>query len=59
MKKTTCKFDWQDGYTRCRRLSRSFDTLAAAEKFSEGKMNSEIYVSKGKYKVEWLKVHNM
>ena len=38
-----------------RTLSRSFDTLEEAKKFAEGKDTVDIYKSKGRYKVEWLK----
>lgn len=54
--KTTYKHDWTKGYTKVRRLSRSFDSLEDAKKFSENKVNAEIYKSKGRYKVEWIKV---
>lgn len=55
MNKTAYRFDWENGYTKSRRLSRSFETREAAEAFAEGKHGTEIYVSKGKYKVEWIK----
>ena len=54
--KTTYRHDWVNGYTKYRRLSRSFDTLEEAERFTEGKLNVEIYKSRGKYKVEWHKI---
>lgn len=54
--KTTFRFDWENGYTKCRRLSRSFDTLEEAKHFSTGKQNADIYKSKGRYKVEWIMV---
>lgn len=54
--KTTYRLDWVNGYTKARRLSRSFSTLAEAEAFAKGKKNTEIYRSKGKYKVEWVKI---
>ena len=54
--KTTHRFDWQNGFTKCRRLSRSFNTQEQAERFAEGKLNAEIYKSRGKYKVEWIKI---
>ena len=54
--KTTYRFDWQDGHTIARKLSRSFDTLEQAQRFAEDKKNSEIYRSKGRYKVEWTKI---
>lgn len=56
MNKTTYQFDWTTGYTKTRRLSRSFDTLEEATAFAEGKVVVDIYKSKGRYKVEWLKV---
>lgn len=55
MKKTTIKFDWSEGYVKTRILSRSFETLQEAEKFAQGKDIMDIYISKGKYKVEWIK----
>lgn len=42
--------------TKHRRLSRSFATLEEAKRFAEGKQNTDIYRSKGLYKVEWEKV---
>ena len=54
--KTTYKHDWKNGYTKRRVLSRSFRTLEEAKLFAAGKLNAEIYVSKGLYKVEWLKI---
>ena len=56
MNKTRYKFDWECGNTKVRELSRSFDTLEEAEWFATGKQNSDIYKSKGKYKVTWIKV---
>ena len=55
-KKTTTRFDWEHGYQKARRLSRSFDTLEEARTFAEGKTNTDIYISKGRYKVEWTKI---
>ena len=55
MRKTTVHHDWENGYTKHRRLSRSFSTLEEAQRFAEGKQNTEIYRSKGLYKVEWVK----
>ena len=55
MSHTTKRFDWTNGYTIARRLSRSFDTLQEAQEFAKGKLNTEIYRSKGRYKVEWIK----
>ena len=58
MRKTTVRFDWESGYTKARRLSRSFETMEEAARFADGKADADIYRSKGKYKVEWLKVSN-
>lgn len=55
MNKTIIKFDWQNGYTKSRRLSRSFTTLEEAKRFAEGKPQVDIYKSKGLFKVEWVK----
>lgn len=38
-----------------RELSRSFDTLEAAQKFAEGKEGTDIFRSHGKFKVVWFK----
>ena len=38
-----------------RELSRSFDTLEAAQKFAEGKQVQDIYRASGRYKVVWIK----
>lgn len=45
------------GVTPCKRreLSRSFDTLEAAQKFAEGKNVFDICKSKGRFKVIWIK----
>ena len=56
MKKTTHRFDWVNGYTTAKRLSRSFNTIEEAVAFAEGRQAADIYKSKGKYKVEWIKV---
>ena len=56
MSKTTYRFDWENGYTIVKRLSRSFDSLDEAARFAEGKLDSGIYLSKGRYKVEWIKI---
>ena len=56
MNKTVHLFDWERGHTKRRILSRSFDTVEDARRFADGKLNTEIYVSKGRYKVEWTKV---
>ena len=42
--------------TKVRTLSRSFDTLEAAQKFAEGKKVVDIYRAGGKFKVEWQTV---
>ena len=41
-----------------RTLKRSFPTLEAAQKFAEGKVlrYGDIFKSKGKYVVEWVKI---
>lgn len=54
--KTTYRFDWENGYTKARRLSRSFDTIEEANQFAKGKPNADIYKTKGRYKVEWVKI---
>ena len=54
--KSAYKFDWTNGYTIERKLTRSFDTLEQAQKFAENKRNADIFRSKGRYTVEWLKV---
>lgn len=54
--KTTQRFDWKDGYIITRQLTRSFDTMEQARRFAEGKHVTDMYVSNGRYKVEWLKV---
>lgn len=55
MRKTVTSFDWSSGYTKTRRLSRSFKTLAEAERFAQSKTNAEIYIRKNLYRVEWTK----
>lgn len=55
MKKTTKCFDLGKGYIIVKRLSRSFDTKEEAERFADGKLNTDIYRSKGRFKVEWVK----
>ena len=54
--KTTYRHDWENGYHIVKRLSRSFNTIDEAVKFSEGKQVADIYRSRGRYKVEWTKV---
>ena len=44
-----------DHHVEQRTLSRSFDTLEAAQKFAEGKDVRDIYRAHGRYKVEWVK----
>lgn len=56
MSKTRHRFDWQNGYTKERTLTRSFDTIEEARQFADGKLNVDIYRSKGRYKVEWVKI---
>ena len=54
--KTTWFVD-DDGRHKIRRvLTRSFDTLEEAERFAEGKDVRDIFRSKGRFKVEWIKV---
>lgn len=38
-----------------RTLTRSFDTLEAAQRFANGKDVNDIFRRKGKYVVEWFK----
>ena len=53
--KTAQGFNWTEGqYTR-RTLTRSFDTLEAAQKFAEGKDTRDIYRAHGRFVVEWVK----
>lgn len=54
-RKHKCNFDWKNGHTIHKRLTRSFDSLEQANKFAEGKQVIDIYVCDGRYKVEWLK----
>jgi hypothetical protein len=54
--KTSYYFNWADGHYKVRELTRSFDTLEEAQKFAENRKEyHDIYISKGKYKVVWLK----
>ena len=55
MRKTAHRFDWEKGHYKERILSRSFDSMEEAVKFAEGKDGVDVYVSKGRYKVEWMK----
>lgn len=57
--KTIHKWDWVNGYTIERHLSRSFNTLEEAQRFAENKQVIDIYRTKGCYKVEWVKVIDM
>lgn len=56
MRKTTYRFDWVNGYTVAKRLSRSFGTIEEASRFAKDKTNADIFRSKGKFKVEWTKL---
>lgn len=38
-----------------RTLTRSFDTLEAAEKFASGKVVIDIYRFRNRFRVEWIK----
>ena len=51
---TLHKFDWEKGYTKARRLHRSFNTLTEAMGFASGKDVRDIYLVRGKYRVEWI-----
>lgn len=42
-----------DFHVEQRTLSRSFDTLEAAQRFAEGKDVRDIYRAHGRFKVEW------
>jgi hypothetical protein len=53
---TIYRFDWAHGHTIEKYLSRSFDTLEEAQRFAEGKRVVDIYISKGRYKVQWVNV---
>ena len=53
--KTVNGFNWERGYYTDRVLTHSFPTLEAAQKFAEGKDVRDIYRSKDKYVVEWVK----
>lgn len=48
-------FSWERGYYIERTLTRSFQTLEAAQKFAEGKNVKDIYRRNGKFVVEWVK----
>ena len=53
--KTSFRFDWAHGHYMVRTLTRSFDTLEAAQRFANGKDVNDIFRRKGKYVVEWFK----
>ena len=55
MNRTAIHFDWQNGHTKARRLTRSFDTADEAERFAKDKQVTDIYKINGRYKVEWIK----
>lgn len=59
MNKTTIRFDWETGDTKVRRLTRSFETLDEAKRFAEGKKVSDIFRSKGRFVVEWIKTEKI
>ena len=48
-------FDRNVGYQKIRKLSYSFDTLEEAQAFANGKENTDIFISKNRYKVTWIK----
>lgn len=52
-------FSWDKGNYKLLTLSRSFDTLEAAEEFAKNKNCPDIYMSNGRYKVEWIKEVSM
>lgn len=56
MNHTIHRFNWTDGHTKERRLTRSFNTLEEARRFSEGKRDTDIFKNRGRYTVEWVKV---
>ena len=58
MRKTKRGFTWERGYYKERTLTRSFDTLDAAQKFAEGKDVRDIYRNRGRFTVEWVKTTN-
>ena len=55
MNKTVRWFDWERGDYTKRTLTRSFETLEAANAFANGKDVRDIYRNKGRYVVEWVK----
>ena len=44
-----------DYHVEQRTLTRSFDTLEAAQQFAKGKDVRDIYRAHGRFKVEWIK----
>lgn len=55
MSKTKHGFSWEKGYFKLRELTRSFDTLEEAKRFADGKNDTDIFISNGRYKVKWVK----
>ena len=55
IRKTTYTRDWESGYTKRRRLTRSFNTIEEARRFAESKQTTDIFKSKGRFVVEWVK----
>ena len=53
--KTRTYSGWEEPPHKRRELSRSFDTLEAAERFAEGKQVTDIYRKHGKFTVVWIK----
>ena len=53
--KTVNGFSWDRGYYTDRTLTRSFQTLEAAQKFADGKDVRDIFRKDGKFVVEWVK----
>ena len=53
--KTVNGFSWDRGYYTERTLTRSFQTLEAAQKFADGKDVRDVYRKNGKFVVEWVK----
>jgi hypothetical protein len=53
---TTHRFTWENGHQILKTLSRSFDTLEKAQEFAKNKNCTDIYMTHGRYKVEWIKV---
>ena len=57
--KTVRGFNWSEGHYVKRTLSRSFDTLEAAQKFAENKDAEDIFRSKGRFVVRWVKTTHL